>query len=384
MIFQDEPALAWAAADYGQFVSIRPRGVLRPSTVAEIRAAALVGLPLRARGQGHSTAGQAQQADAIVVDMRGLNAIHEVTSEQVVVDAGARWSEVLAATLPKGRTPPVLTDYLELSVGGTISAGGIGGATHRHGLVVDNVASLEVLTPDGEIHTCGPCHPLFDAVRAGQGSSGIILRASLRLTPAPARACRYLLHYADLASFLADQRLLMASRRFSYLEGQAKPGRHYEIEAVSHYSPPAQPDAALLLEGLSHNFVESVEDLSYFEFLNRLASGEEFLRSVGDWDRPHPWSDVFLPDHAADGFLASFMAELTVDDVGENGVILIYPFDTGLMTAPRLRVPATPVAFLLAVLRTAPDTGPGLARMLAGRQDLRARALAAEGTIYLD
>jgi FAD/FMN-containing dehydrogenase len=47
----------------------------------------------------------------------------------VTVEAGARWSEVLRATLAQGKTPPVLTGYLELSVGGTLIAGGVGVTT---------------------------------------------------------------------------------------------------------------------------------------------------------------------------------------------------------------------------------------------------------------
>jgi cytokinin dehydrogenase len=383
VIQNDEESLAWAADDYGHIVHIQPAGVQRPSSVADIEVALQEGHPLRARGQGHSTAGQAQQAGAVIVDMSYLNAILSVTSSYVEVEAGARWSEVLAATLPRGLTPPVLTDYLELSVGGTLSVGGIGGAAHQHGLQVDNVVSLDVLLPDGEIQTCAAGDPLFDRVRAGEGSHGIIVRAKLRLIPAPARARRYVLHYSDLAQFLNDQRTLMASRRFHYLEGQAKPGWFYEIEAVAYHSG-GRPDADSLLADLSHEFVESVEDLSYWEFLNRLAPGEEFLRSVGDWQRPHPWSDVFLPDSVADSFLAGWLGSNTVDDIGENGVVLIYPFETRLVTAPLLRVPDEPVAFLFAVLRMAPEDGAGLARMITGHRDLHNQALAAGGTIYLD
>lgn len=375
--------MAWAADDFGHIVHIQPAGVLRPSSVADVVVALQEGHPLRARGQGHSTAGQAQQAGAVIVDMSYLNAILSVTSSYVEVEAGARWSEVLAATLPRGLTPPVLTDYLELSVGGTLSLGGIGGAAHQHGLQADNVLSLDVLLPDGEIQTCGAGDRLFDRVRAGEGSHGIIVRARLRLIPAPARARRYLLHYSDLAQFLNDQRTLMASRRLHYLEGQAKPGWFYELEAVAYYSGD-QPDADSLLGDLSHEFVESVEDLTYWEFLNRLAPGEQFLRSVGDWQRPHPWTGVFLPDSVADAFLAGWLASKTVDAVGENGTVLIYPFDTGLVTAPLLRVPDEPVAFLFAVLGTAPDNETGLARMITGHRDLRDRALAAGGTIYLE
>ena len=46
----------------------------------------------------------------------------------VAVTAGTRWSEVLGATLPYGLTPPVLTDYRELSVAGTVV---VAGSTRR-------------------------------------------------------------------------------------------------------------------------------------------------------------------------------------------------------------------------------------------------------------
>ena len=48
------------------------------------------------------------------------------------------------AAAPLGLTPPVLTDYLHLSVGGTISVGGIGGATSRFGTQADQAS----LAPD--------------------------------------------------------------------------------------------------------------------------------------------------------------------------------------------------------------------------------------------
>jgi cytokinin dehydrogenase len=375
VIHDDEESLAWAAEDFGHYTHNRPAGVLRPVSAADMAAAQAAGLPLRARGQGHSTAGQAQISGGLVVDMRGMNTVRAVEADHIVVDAGARWSSVLAATLPLDLTPPVLTDYLELSVGGTLSAGGIGGATHQFGLQVDNVMEMEVLTRDG-IVVCAPGHKLFDLVRGGNGDHGIILRAKLRLVPAETSARRYLLRYPDLTSFLADQRMLMAARRFDYLEGQAKPGWAYEIEAVKYYSSPA-PDETALLAGLSHTHVEAREDITYREFLNRVAEGEQFLRSIGDWDRPHPWIDLFVPDESVDEFITS----LTTETIGENDVVLIYPFDTSLSSSPLM--PSSRVAFLVALLQTATSEA-ALARLLARNEDLRRRVLAAGGTIYLD
>lgn len=378
-----ESGLAWAAEDFGHLVHQRPRGVLRAGSADDIvtitKYAKENDIRIAARGEGHSTTGQAQAPDGIVIDMSGLHEV-EVHPDHVVVGAGARWSALLAATLPRGLTPPVLTDYLELSIGGTLSVGGLGGAGHHFGPQTDNVLELDVVTPDGEPHTCSPAaeSDLFDAVRGGRGRYGTIVRATIPLISAPTRARRHKLFYSDLATFLADQRKLMHERRFGYLEGQAVPrdtgGWRYLLEAVDF------ADHAMV-DDLNSEFDE-VEELPYFDFLNRLAPAEEFLRAIGDWTRPHPWSDVFLPDSAADRILADVMADLRREDVGENGVILIYPVPAGRFATPLLRVPDEPVAFLFSLLRTAPDAETAL-RMIAHNHALHERVLAAGGTVYL-
>jgi FAD/FMN-containing dehydrogenase len=144
-------ARAAAADDFGHLVRRMPLAVLRPGSVQDI--AAMIrwssenGWQIAARGLGHSVFGRSQVAGGIVVDMSTLDGIRHVERDQVVVDAGATWRAILARTLPERRTPPVLTNYLDLSVGGTLSVGGIGGTSHRYGLQTDNVLELEVVTP---------------------------------------------------------------------------------------------------------------------------------------------------------------------------------------------------------------------------------------------
>ena len=105
---------------------------------------------------------------------RRCGTIGAVEGDRVVVEAGAKWSEVLRATLARGKTPPVLTDYLELSVGGTLVVGGVGGTTSAFGVQSDNVIELEVVTGKGRKVTCSASNnaDLFDAVRAGLGQAG--------------------------------------------------------------------------------------------------------------------------------------------------------------------------------------------------------------------
>ncbi|MGP4019019.1 FAD-binding protein [Saccharopolyspora sp. 5N708] len=383
-----------AADDWGHLVHHRPRAVARPSTVDELVAVAEYAdaqrLPYVVRGQGHSPAGASQIADGLVIDTGALRAVHDIDSDRITVDAGARWSDVLRASLAQGRTPPVLTDYLELSVGGTLSVGGIGGATHRHGLQTDNVLELQVRSPDGVVRSCSAAEDreVFDAVRGGHGRHGVILRATLRLVPAPERVSRRLLRYDDLADFLADQRRLMTGGEFDHLEGLAKPaedgsGWEYVLDVANYYTrtPPIFADS-----GLRHRAEEFV-DQEYFEFLAAMAPLEELLRDTGAWYLPHPWLNAFLPDSAADDVIAETMRDLDPADLGapDGGLVLLYPLRTDVIRTPRRRLPEEPIAFLFALLRTAPTDDPGaLRRMLDGNDVLRRRTLDAGGFIYLE
>lgn len=394
----DPASLDWAGDDWGHLTHHRPRGVLRPRHVTDIAVAARFASDRRLgfvpRGQGHSVAGQAQTHGGIVVDMSRLDTVHDVRADRVIVDAGARWSQVLRATLPRGLVPPVLTDYLEMSVGGTLAAGGIGGATQHHGFQTDNVDELEVVTPKGEVRTCSRTRnvELFDAVRSGFGGSGVIVRATLRLVAAEPHVRRYQLCYDDLVEFVRDQRRLIVEGRFDHVKGLAKPsgnGWTYVLEAaLFHTADIAHADRRVLADLSYQRGTEVIEEIDHFGFLDRMAPEEAFLRSAEAeyaWYRPHPWINVFLPDSATVDVVGDAMDELTSDDIGDTGLVLLYPFHTGRAATPGLSLPDEPITFLFALLRTAaPDDGTIVQRMLSGNRALRRRALHAGGSVYLD
>ena len=58
------------------------------------------------QGQRHSTFGRAQVEDGIVADMSMLHTIGAVEDDRVVVEAGAKWSDVLARRCRRARRPP--------------------------------------------------------------------------------------------------------------------------------------------------------------------------------------------------------------------------------------------------------------------------------------
>ncbi|MEU6642498.1 FAD-binding protein [Saccharomonospora sp. NPDC046836] len=394
-VLTSEAHLAAAAQDWGHIVQARPVAVVRPASAADVAAvvsfAAEHDIPVTARGAGHSPFGQGQAAGGIVLDMTSLAHVHAGSGNALVVDAGARWQQVLAATLPHGLTPPVLTDYLELTVGGTLAVGGVGGASHHHGAQTDTVTELEVVTGTGELVRCSTedNRELFDAVRAGLGQCGIVTRATVRLQPARQRARRWKLYYDALGDFLTDQRSAVTEGRFDYLEGQLvlddETGKwRYLLEATTYFSLPDEPDEQALLGDLSfdQDTVET-EDTTYHGFLDRMAEGETVLREAGSWFHPHPWLNVFVPDEEVESVVAEALAGVTGADLGDSGLVMLYPLRRDRMTTPLLRLPAGDIVWLFAILRTGKPYDPaGVARMMQLNADLFARVKASGGTVY--
>jgi cytokinin dehydrogenase len=389
-----EPAaLGEAADDFGHIVHRTPAAVLRPGSVddvvAIVRYANANRISVAMRGQGHTTNGQSQVDGGIVVDSRTLAEIHSISPTAAVVDAGVQWLDLARAALARGVTPPVFTDYVELSVGGTLGVGGIGGATHRVGLQVDNVLALDVVTGDGCLRHCSLTdnRPLFDAVLGGLGQYGIVVGATVRLVPAPTNARNFQLHYTDLGSYLADQTTLAADGRFSSLQGQAQPaeggGWGYFIDATAYYTAGAEPDNAALLKGLRFDPARTeVTEYAFIDWVNRLAPTVAILKELGVWGFPHPWINLFLPASTVRSWVEPVLADLTVDDTGQ-GAVLLYPFRPGRLHRPFVSVPREPTGFIFAILRTAvPPDAATIQRMLADNRALYESARAAGGKRY--
>lgn len=390
-ILTDDANLDGAGNDWGGLVHARPRLVARPASVIDVAAvlrfAVARDISVAARGAGHSPYGQGQASGGIVLDMTSLPPRRTVAGDLVSVDAGARWRDVLDATLPHGLTPPVLTDYLDVTVGGTLVIGGVGGAAHHYGVQLDNVEELEVVTGTGDVITCSrdDNRKLFDATLGGLGQCGVITRATLRLIPAPARARRWKLYYDSLSAFLADQREVVRDGRFDYVEGQPLPADgtwRYMLEAVAYYTPPAAPDEESLLGSLSFLDAEN-SDTTYFDFLNRVADAEALLRAEGSWFHPHPWIDTFLPDSAVEQVVAETLAATGEAELGAMGLILLYPVRTDRLKAPLFKVPDGELAWLFSLLRTGSPVDPvHNARLVELNVDLYRKVKAVGGKTY--
>lgn len=388
---QDDDALASASEDFGHLVRRRPIAVLRAASAEDValamRFARERGLRVVARGQAHTTGGQALREGALVIDLADLRRIEPARREAegglVRCGAGACWGDVVRSTLEHGLTPPVLTDYLGLSVGGTLSVGGIGGQSFRYGLHVDRVRRLRVVTGDGEIRDASRTEEpaLFDYVRAGLGRFGVIVEAEIELVDAPASVRVRHLPYRDLETFLRDQVRLVDDGRFSYVLGNIPPrgdGWGYSIEVID-YLHGAQTDLAPI-DDLACD-AEGIEarELGYFEYANRIEAWAASMRERGLWWQTHPWLDVFLPASSAASFIAEVLAEVRPADVGD-GYVMTYPARRAASAAPLLRLPGEPHSFLFDVLSSAPAADR--ARWMERLERFGRAALERGGSLY--
>ncbi|KAF8705743.1 hypothetical protein HU200_030945 [Digitaria exilis] len=405
-----------ASMDFGNITSALPAAVLYPSSsgdLAALLAAAYstAGWPYTVafRGRGHSIMGQAFAPGGIVVNMPSLSGDGDssaagapprinVSADGRYVDAGGEqlWIDVLRASLERGVAPRSWTDYLYLTVGGTLSNAGVSGQTFRHGPQISNVYELDVITGHGEMVTCSKelNADLFNAVLGGLGQFGVITRARIALEPAPARTRWVRLVYTDFATFTGDQERLIkllpdghASGPVSYVEGSvfvnkslatdlnntgffsdadvarvvALAGERnvtavYSIEATLNYgggNASMSVDQVLksVLDGLRFEPGFSFQrDVAYVEFLDRVHGEEVALDKIGLWRVPHPWLNMFVPgSRIADFDRGVFKGILQGADI--VGPLIVYPvnkakWDAGMSAA----TPAEDVFYVVSLL----------------------------------
>ncbi|MEV7602961.1 FAD-binding protein [Kitasatospora sp. NPDC089797] len=386
------------AHDFGRLTTNTPHAVLNPGSTQDIvkiiNYARRNGLKVAMNGQAgtgndlesHSNYGQAGAAGGISINARALNKIHTITPTTATVDAGTTWAELTEATLTHGLTPPCLTDYLHLTIGGTLSIGGIGNTVQKYGLQTDTVESLDIITGTGHHLTATPTHNtrLFHAALGGAGQAGLITRATLKLIPAPQRALVFTLHYTDLTTYMKDQETILNDGRFHTQVGEIHPQppgtpTTYTIETATYYNT-TPPNPTPLLQGLTPQQTTTT-DTTYREYTFRANTFADNLKNLGYWNQPKPWLSLLLPATTTHQFIQETLTTLTPDDIGQ-GLLLFYPFHTNKITHPLTITPNEPTAYLFDLL-TFPHPGTNPQPALTRNRNLYNRATQLGAKRYL-
>ncbi|GLX95651.1 FAD-binding oxidoreductase [Herbidospora sp. NBRC 101105] len=159
--------------------------LLRPGAEEELTPLVLApgGRGMIARGLGRSYGDPAQNAGGLVLDMTGLAAIGPVRDGYVTVEAGVSLHRLMRELVPEGWFPPVTPATRQVTVGGAVAADIHGRNHHADGSFGSHVTALDLLGADGVTRTLTPDDPDFWATVGGMGLTGVITKATIRLTP---------------------------------------------------------------------------------------------------------------------------------------------------------------------------------------------------------
>ena len=142
-------------------------------------------LLISVRGGGHAVAGHAVCDGGIMIDLSLMKAIRvDPAARTARAAGGVLWGELDRATqsFALATTGGVIG---HTGIGGLTLGGGLGHLMRKHGLTVDNLLSVDLVTANAErMHVDAESEPeLFWGVRGGGGNFGIVTSFEYQLHP---------------------------------------------------------------------------------------------------------------------------------------------------------------------------------------------------------
>jgi FAD/FMN-containing dehydrogenase len=189
VIRPEDPAFEAARRTNNMRFDQRPALIVRVANAADVARSVLFarenGLDIAVRGGSHSVAGHSSVDGGIVIDLGDLKGLHIDAERQLAwAGAGLTAGEVTNAAAAHGLAIP-FGDTATVGIGGLTLGGGIGWLVRKHGLTIDALVSVELVTADGRILVASEQEhsDLFWAIRGGGGNFGIVTRFQYRLYP---------------------------------------------------------------------------------------------------------------------------------------------------------------------------------------------------------
>ena len=320
-VSNQESDLAAVSQDFGNIIHKYPQVVIRPQNAGDvvqaIKYASQQGLTISSRSGGHSLSGQCLNEGGILLDMRSLNQIHEFCPDKLwfLADPGVSWNQVVDTAIPHGVIPPVLTNNFEVTLGGTLSAAGLGLSSFRYGSQADNCLGLEVVTGTGDIVWCTADEnsELFYHVLCGYGQFGIITKVKNTLRTYRPYTRSYFLCYDNLDHLLHDACGLVSQARIDGLVCLFSPC----LQGISRSNDQIKPLIQWFYRMQITLEVDSVYEINDGELLGDLKfyrhihtedlSFEQFIQPLGQVpysvNTANTWIDVLLPWSKAEEFI---------------------------------------------------------------------------------
>ncbi|GAA1969878.1 FAD-binding oxidoreductase [Catenulispora subtropica] len=179
--FEEEKATFNLCVEHTPSVIVRAQNQL--DVQAAVRYAAGAGRPVAVQATGHGIGAAAD--GAVLISTRAMRGVRVYPDALVArFEAGALWSDVVAATAEHGLAP-LVGSTPNVSAVGYHTGGGLPVLGRAHGCAADHVRGFDLVTADGRLrHVYPDTEPeLFWAVRGGKSNFGVVVSMEIDLFP---------------------------------------------------------------------------------------------------------------------------------------------------------------------------------------------------------
>lgn len=319
------------ATDFGGSQTSPPAMVIMARSEEELstalRIAQYTKTPVHVRGAGHSCYGQTLHKDGIVLFNFSENAGDVILTDDLRINVSGRsyWGNIQRYLRRYTATVPVLTDYMDLTVGGTLSVGGYGLKSIINGSQADSIEAVKLIKPDGSAVWCSKHEnrDLFRYCFGTMGQIGIIERAIMRIEESPQKTFIItqqpgdIFHLGSILNHFSENSEILPDHFWAGITSS---------EIIVQYGFPGESlndayDLSKIAIHKIHNFskADMVEDKNYETTIHQ---------ERGSWVEKHTnhyrlWCDYIIDPHHSITFLEFLKEKIIPLNVGVIYVLAI-------------------------------------------------------------
>jgi FAD/FMN-containing dehydrogenase len=184
-----DPGYDEARSIWNALIDRRPALIVQCSGAADVvdavNFAREQGLDLSIKAGGHNVAGNAVNDGGLVIDLSQMRGVHvDPDTRTVRVQGGATWGDCDRETQLFGLAVPggVVSTT---GVAGLTLHGGLGHLRRKHGLSIDSLVSVDIVTADGQFRKASATknEDLFWAVRGAGSNFGVVTSFEFQAYP---------------------------------------------------------------------------------------------------------------------------------------------------------------------------------------------------------
>jgi hypothetical protein len=295
----------------------RPALIARCRGVADVIEAVILtrrtGLEVAIRGGGHNVAGRATIDGGVMIDLSLMKAVRvDVKGRTAWVEGGATWAGVNRETQLHGLavTGGVVSTT---GVAGLTLGGGLGWLMGKHGLALDNLLAVELVTAEGKVLRASQDEEpeLFWALRGGGGNFGVATSFEFALHPVGPMVTGGLIAYPfdrarELLAFFRERTRALPDEHIIFgglVHAPDGSGTRLAAMVTCHCGSPGDGDLAMQpLKSLGKPALDALGPVSYAA-LNGMLDGAYPKGALNYW-RSYFLSE--LSDAAIDTMVACF------------------------------------------------------------------------------